>query len=142
MSEQNCVFCKICRGESPETKIYYQDEELTVFMDHKPATTHHYLVCTKQHIPDPKVLRKSDMGLVERMMNVGMQVLQENDGDTGDVRMGFHWPPFNAICHLHLHVISPQRQMTLISKAIFMLNSLWFVSVKWLMDHLSAMEDE
>ena len=43
--------------------------------------------------------------------------------------MGFHWPPFHLISHLHLHVISSTSQMGWISRGIFKENSYWFVTV-------------
>lgn len=42
---------------------------------------------------------------------------------------GFHWPPFNTVHHLHLHVIYPKEEMSYISRLIFRPNSYWFVSV-------------
>lgn len=46
-------------------------------------------------------------------------------------RMGFHWPPFNLIKHLHLHVISSTNQMGLLARGIFWPNSYWFVTVSF-----------
>lgn len=43
--------------------------------------------------------------------------------------MGFHWPPFHMISHLHLHVISSTNQMGFIAKGIFMERAYWFAKV-------------
>jgi len=45
------------------------------------------------------------------------------------IRTGFHWPPFNTVDHLHLHVISPIENMNIMKKIMFNPNSYWFVSV-------------
>ena len=50
-----CVFCSIV-SENAENKILWQDEELAVIADHRPASDHHYLVLTKRHIPDVRSL--------------------------------------------------------------------------------------
>ncbi|KAF0289512.1 Histidine triad nucleotide-binding protein 3 [Amphibalanus amphitrite] len=44
------------------------------------------------------------------------------------VRLGFHWPPFHLVSHLHLHAIEPASQMSLISRMMFR-HGLWFASV-------------
>lgn len=51
-------------------------------------------------------------------------------------RLGFHWPPFNTISHLHLHAISPQSEMSLISRAMFKPDSWWFVTVSKIINSL------
>lgn len=45
-------------------------------------------------------------------------------------RMGFHWPPFNSISHLHMHVIYPISSMSYISRAVFKSGTFWFVEVR------------
>jgi hypothetical protein len=44
-------------------------------------------------------------------------------------RLGFHYPPFNSVQHLHLHAISPASSMSFVSRLIFRPGSWWFVSV-------------
>lgn len=34
------------------------------------------------------------------------------------IRMGFHWPPFYTIGHMHLHVISPVSSMSFLSRYV------------------------
>jgi len=49
--------------------------------------------------------------------------------DPASTRTGFHWPPFNTVDHLHLHVISPIEKMNAMRKLMFNPNTFWFVSV-------------
>ncbi|OGG63644.1 hypothetical protein A3D66_02970 [Candidatus Kaiserbacteria bacterium RIFCSPHIGHO2_02_FULL_50_9] len=46
--EQDCVFCKITRGEIPSIKIY-EDADYLAFMDIRPRAPGHALVIPKQH---------------------------------------------------------------------------------------------
>lgn len=48
---ENCVFCKIVRGEVP-TEFVYQDEEIAVFPDIHPNAPTHLLLVTKKHFLD------------------------------------------------------------------------------------------
>lgn len=46
---EDCIFCKIVRGEIPATKIY-EDNDIIAFHDIHPATPVHFLLVPKQHI--------------------------------------------------------------------------------------------
>lgn len=62
---ENCIFCKIICGNAPG-ELLYQDNEIVVFKDIKPAAKYHYLAVPKEHIinvnylsaPEHKALRK------------------------------------------------------------------------------------
>lgn len=44
----NCIFCKIVKGEAPSYTIY-QDEVATAFLDINPVTMGHILVVPNKH---------------------------------------------------------------------------------------------
>lgn len=115
--DTNCVFCRITTKDVP-AEIVYEDTDFVVFIDRKPASTHHYLVIPRNHIRDPGSLTREHVGLVERMVELGKQVLTEKGGRVEEARMGFHWPPFLLVRHLHLHVIGPESNMGWLSRNI------------------------
>ena len=45
----NCIFCKIVKGEIPSKKIY-EDDQVMAFYDVAPAAPVHVLVIPKEHI--------------------------------------------------------------------------------------------
>jgi histidine triad (HIT) family protein len=47
---QNCIFCKIIKGEIPSRKAY-EDEKLVAIMDINPAAKGHLLLMPKEHYP-------------------------------------------------------------------------------------------
>ena len=47
--QENCIFCKIIKGEIPSQKVY-EDEEILAFNDINPAAPIHVLVIPKKHI--------------------------------------------------------------------------------------------
>lgn len=132
-----CIFCKIAAGEVEQTRLTYEDEQIAAFSDRKPAARHHFLVVPKEHYGNPKSLHSTDhVNLVERLLEVGKKVIVDNQADSEDVLFGYHWPPFNSIQHLHLHVISPRSEMRFFARQIYKPNSLWFVTHDWLLEHL------
>ena len=136
-----CVFCKIVAGEEEAVKLY-EDDEIVVIPDHKPASRQHYLVISKKHIANVKCLKRGDRDFVIRMKQVGQQVLQKHfEGDVTKLdeqsRFGFHWPLFASVGHLHMHVIAPLSDLTWKSKLTFSNKSWWFVSFDSYLNWLS-----
>ena len=46
---EDCIFCKIIKGEIPSTKVY-EDDKVLAFKDINPAAPIHVLVIPKKHI--------------------------------------------------------------------------------------------
>ena len=46
---EDCLFCKIIKGEIPSSKVY-EDDEILAFNDINPVTKIHILVIPKKHI--------------------------------------------------------------------------------------------
>ena len=46
---QDCIFCKIAKGETPSNKIY-EDKDFLVFLDVKPVSDGHLLIISRKHI--------------------------------------------------------------------------------------------
>ena len=49
MTDPNCIFCKIIRGEIPAQKVH-EDEHVLAFHDVRPQAEVHLLVIPKQHV--------------------------------------------------------------------------------------------
>ena len=45
---EDCLFCKIIKGEIPSNKVY-EDDEILAFYDINPAAKIHILVIPKKH---------------------------------------------------------------------------------------------
>lgn len=102
---QDCVFCKIIRGELPAVKIY-EDGNALVFMDIGPIVKGHLLVIPKEHYADlaatPTAVLAELMGVVRKIAAAqkkalradGINVMQSNGRAAGQV-----------VDHIHFHVI-------------------------------------
>ena len=124
----SCVFCKICSKQAP-ANIVYEDSDYVCFVDRSPASTHHYLVVPRAHVRDPRDLTAADIPVVERMAEIGQQVLEERGGNMETARFGFHWPPFILVRHLHLHIIGPESEMKWLNRTlIFRKDSYFFTA--------------
>uniref|UniRef100_A0A8B9NZ65 Adenosine 5'-monophosphoramidase HINT3 n=1 Tax=Apteryx owenii TaxID=8824 RepID=A0A8B9NZ65_APTOW len=105
-------------------------------LDIRPGAPHHYLVVPVEHMGNCKTLKKEH---IPKMVEVGKTVLQRNNfSDLNDVRMGFHWPPFCSISHLHLHVLAPASQLGFLSRLIYRINSYWFITAEQLIERLQT----
>jgi histidine triad (HIT) family protein len=49
MSDANCLFCKIVRGEIPSDKVY-EDEDVFAFHDIRPVAPVHFMIVPKTHV--------------------------------------------------------------------------------------------
>ena len=56
---EDCLFCKIIKGEIPSTKVY-EDDEILAFNDINPAAPIHILVIPKKHITSLAHMEKED----------------------------------------------------------------------------------
>ncbi|CAL1610696.1 unnamed protein product [Knipowitschia caucasica] len=136
--DKKCIFCKIVNKEMG-TELLHYDEEITCFKDIRPAAPHHYLVVPTKHVGNCKSLSKDHVPLIKRMVDLGKEILEKNNiTDLGDVRFGFHWPPFCSVTHLHLHVLAPVTQMGFLSRFMYRLNSYWFITADQLIELLNS----
>merc|ERR1719341_694919 len=134
-----CTFCKIVdtSGEV-ENGILYQDEEVVVINDIRPATAHHFLVLPRQHLANARDLGPRHARIIQHMVETGRNVMEEKaDLSPEKCLLGFHWPPFTSISHLHLHVIAPRTEMSFFGRLIFRENSYWFVSPETVLERLN-----
>ena len=61
----DCLFCKIIKGEIPSNKIY-EDEYVYAFYDISPQAPVHFLVIPKQHITSANEITDSNSHYVSK----------------------------------------------------------------------------
>ena len=89
---------------------------------------------------DPGVLTREHIPLVERMGEIARRVLSERGASPEDARLGFHWPPFLLVRHLHMHILSPPSSLGWFSKYIlFRENSFAFTTHAGMLERLQSM---
>ena len=73
---ENCLFCKIVKGEIPSDKVY-EDEEIMAFRDINPATPIHILINQKKHIESLTKIKEDDEALIGRIYTVINKIAKE-----------------------------------------------------------------
>ena len=136
-----CVFCEIVHNyenKLESKKVLAANENLLIFADIKPASTHHYLVIPCEHITSAKTLHGEEhIKLVEEMYKFGRDYLHSvTEEDLEDSLYGFHFPPFISVHHLHLHVIFSAKKLSYVGSSLFRKGSWYFVSPEAIIEQL------
>lgn len=101
----NCLFCKIVRGEIPSRKAY-EDDDLLAFHDIHPQRPVHILVIPKRHITSLAQATPADVPLLGRMLQVAQQLSMDNgspDGFRTIINTGLVGQ--QEVMHLHMHIV-------------------------------------
>ncbi|GMV94555.1 MAG: putative HIT-like protein [Candidatus Hydrogenedentota bacterium] len=101
---EDCLFCKILRGEIPSTEVY-SDENYYAFRDINPGAPTHVLVVPRRHIARVSDASDGDAEVLGGLMLVGNAVAKL-DGLT-DYRFVVNCGPQagQSVFHVHLHVL-------------------------------------
>ena len=105
----DCIFCKIVRGEIPSSKIH-EDDDVMVFLDIMPMMKGHALVIPKTHMsnifeaPDESLakliaaIKKTCRAVKEAVNADGVNVIQSNGKAAAQI-----------VEHLHFHIV-PRKE--------------------------------
>lgn len=107
---EDCLFCKIIKGEVPSEKVY-ENEYVLAFKDINPVAPVHVLVIPKIHITDYNEVNEENIEYVKniqlaikeiaRICNVadsGYRVICNTGEDGGQV-----------VHHMHFHLIGGKK---------------------------------
>ena len=105
----NCIFCKIVRGEIPSRKVY-EDGDLFAFHDIHPAAPVHFLVIPKRHIDSLSHVVPDDAALLGKMLALAPALAVEQ-GATNGFRTVINTGVDGGqeVGHLHLHILGGAR---------------------------------
>ncbi len=104
---EDCLFCKIVKGEVPSTKVY-EDEEILAFKDINPAAPIHILVIPKKHIASLADMEKEDEQVVGRIYGVINQLAEEQGFKQNGYRVIVNCgkDAGQEVMHLHFHLLA------------------------------------
>ena len=102
----NCIFCKIIRGESP-TNFVYRDVDFVVFHNINPKEPVHVLIVPVEHIESVNALKEENSAVISRMMLKAKEIAEtlgiKDSGYKLVINVGSG--AGQVIFHLHIHLI-------------------------------------
>ena len=104
-SVENCVFCKIVRGEIPSRKVY-EDDEILAFHDIDPVAQVHFMLIPKEHVESLQHAQDRHQMVLGKMMVLAGRLAREQgspDGFRTIVNTG--WIGRQDVFHVHMHVL-------------------------------------
>lgn len=111
MTAENCIFCKIVKGEIPSRKVY-EDDEILGFHDIDPVAPVHFMLIPKEHVPSLAHVREEHQSVLGRILLLADRLAREQgspDGfrtivNTGRIgRQDVH--------HLHVHIVGGKEPL-------------------------------
>ncbi len=103
--DQDCIFCKIIRGEIPSFKVY-EDDKTFAFMDINPIAPGHTLIVPKFHTPNVYEAPAEWLGpVMASVSKVARAVRDEVKPDGINILQANDKGAAQSVFHIHVHVI-------------------------------------
>ena len=105
VSDPNCIFCRIVRGEIPSRKVY-EDDDVLAFHDVNPVAPVHLLMIPKAHVATLYEVADAHAPALGRIMTLAGRLAKEQGAPDGfrtivnTGRVGRQ-----EVMHVHVHVI-------------------------------------
>ena len=106
ITDPDCIFCKIVRGEIPGRKVY-EDADVLAFHDIQPIAPVHFMLVPKRHIANLYEATMDDAPLLGKMLALAPVLAKEQgaaDGFRTIVNTGRVGQ--QEVQHIHIHVIA------------------------------------
>jgi histidine triad (HIT) family protein len=110
VSEADCIFCKIARGEIDAEVIHDEDEVLAI-KDIQGRAPVHVLVIPRRHVASLEEVTSLPESVVRRLFEVSSMVAERlGVGESGyAVRINNGPDAGQEVLHLHLHVLGGKK---------------------------------
>ena len=107
---EDCLFCKIIKGEIPSNKVY-EDDEILAFKDINPAAPIHILVIPKKHIASLAHMEKEDEVVVGKIYGVINKIAKEQGFKENGYRVIVNCGKDGGqeVMHLHFHLLAGKQ---------------------------------
>ena len=106
----DCIFCKIVKGEIPATKIY-EDNDILCFKDIKPEAPVHIVIVPKEHIESINAITINNSDIISKIYLKVSTIAKE---------LGIKESGYRLVCncgenggqsvnHLHFHLLGGRK---------------------------------
>ena len=106
----DCIFCRIIKGEIPSTKVY-EDDLVVAIEDIDPKAPVHTLIIPQRHIETLNELKEKDKNLLGHIILTAKKVAEEK----GIVERGYRLvancleEAGQSVPHIHFHLLGGRR---------------------------------
>ncbi len=103
----NCIFCKIIKGDIPSSKVY-EDDKILCFKDIAPMAPVHLLVIPKEHIQSADFITEKNADVVAYIFKKIPDIAKQ----TGISESGYRIitnhgkDAKQSVPHLHFHILA------------------------------------
>ncbi len=106
---ENCIFCKIIKGEIPSTKVY-EDDDMLIIKDINPQTKIHYLLLPKEHYANIMEMSDAQAAVLGRCLKKLSEIADEL-GLQGGFRLVSNKgkDACQSVEHLHIHILGGEQ---------------------------------
>ncbi len=103
---EECIFCKIIKGDIPAKKIY-EDDMILSFEDINPAAPVHVLVIPKKHIKSLNELEDEDSNIISHIFTVSRDIAKKLNIDESGYRIVMNCGKDGGqeVPHIHFHIL-------------------------------------
>ena len=109
---ENCLFCKIVKGDIPSAKVY-EDEVVLAFRDIAPMAPTHILVIPKTHIGSVAEVTAENADIVAHIFTVIPKIAEAEKLENGyRVVSNCGSDAGQTVHHLHFHILGGKQLST------------------------------
>ena len=103
---EDCIFCKIARGEIPSSKVY-EDDEVIAFNDLNPQAPVHVLIVPKEHFANLNEADDMSEALLARLLRTASRVAKRLGLDKSGYRVVSNCgaDACQSVQPLHIHLL-------------------------------------
>lgn len=101
----DCVFCKIARGET-DADIVYETDDVIAFRDIHPKAPTHVLVVPKKHIPKLSEMEPQDTDVMGEVMLAAKRVAEQENRSDFNLVVNNGRGAGQTVFHFHVHLLA------------------------------------
>lgn len=103
---EDCVFCKIIKGDIPSEKVY-EDDTVMSFKDISPGAPVHVLIIPKKHISSINDLDEADSKIIAHVFMVAKKIAQSLNISENGYRIVSNTGKDGGqtVPHVHFHML-------------------------------------
>lgn len=101
----DCIFCKIIKGQIPCDKVY-EDDKVLAFNDINPEAPIHFLVVPKKHIESIMDFKEDNYSIINHIIKTISKIAKSKDLDNGfRIVNNIGKDGGQTVPHIHFHVL-------------------------------------